>query len=146
MTATPRELVFTASVFRVRKGRRVVLTETPAPALPPRARPLKVARLIALAHVLQARVEAGESAAELARALGFTRARISQLLALTLLAPDIAERLLFMTNECSFDRLTEHALRPVLAHLLWADQRRAFDWLIGELGVDSTFLRQNLEV
>ena len=40
------------------------------PAPPPRARPLKVARLIALAHVLQTRVDAGESAADLARALG----------------------------------------------------------------------------
>ena len=130
MTRTPRELVFSAPVYRVRHGRRIVLSEMPAPAPPPRARPLKVARLIALAHVLQARVEAGESAADVSRALGFSRARISQILALTLLAPDLAERLLFMTNECSFDRLTEHALRPVLAHLGWPAQRAAFAELL----------------
>lgn len=130
MTATPRELVFTAPVYRVRQGRRIVLTETPAPAAPPRARPLKVARLIALAHVLQARVDAGESAADLARALGFTRARISQLLALTLLAPDLAERLLFMTNDAGHDWITERSLRGVVAHLLWDEQRRAFDQVL----------------
>ena len=126
MTRTPRELVFTAPVYRVRKGRRIVLSETPAPAPPPRARPLKVARLIALAHGLQARVDAGESAADVSRALGFSRARVSQLLALTLLAPDIQTGLLFMTNDAGHDWITEHALRAVLAHVLWSDQRRAF--------------------
>lgn len=130
MTRTPRELVFSAQVFRVRHGRRIVLSETPAPPPPPRARPLKVARLIAVAHVLQARVDAGESAADVSRALGFSRARVSQILALTLLAPDIAERLLFMTNDAGHDWITEHALRGVLAHLGWADQRRAFDLLL----------------
>lgn len=113
MTATPRELVFTAPVFPVRKGRRVFLSETPAPAPPPRARPLEVERLIALAHVLQARVDAGESPADLSRALGFTRARISQLLDLTLLAPDITWPLHFMTNAGGWDRVTERALRAL---------------------------------
>jgi hypothetical protein len=99
MTATPRELVFTAPVYRVRQGRRVVLTETPAPAPPPRARPLKVERLIALAHVLQARVDAGESAADLARALGFTRARISQLLDADPARAGHRRAAAFMTND-----------------------------------------------
>jgi hypothetical protein len=126
MTATPRVLVFTAPVFRVRKGRRVVLSETPAPAPPPRARPLEVERLIALAHVLQARVEAGESAADLSRALGFTRARISQLLDLTLLAPDITWPLHFMTNTVLHDWITGPSLRGVVMRRVWDEQRGAF--------------------
>lgn len=134
MTRTPRELVFTAPVFRVRHGRRIVLSETPAPTAPHRARPLRVARLIALAHVLQARVEAGESAADVSRALGFTRARISQILALTLLAPDLQERLLFMTNDAGHDWITERSLRGVVAQLLWGEQRRAFDQSLRTLG------------
>lgn len=43
--------------------------------------PARIARQLALAHALQRRVEAGEFAdyADMARALGFTRARITQI-------------------------------------------------------------------
>ena len=94
------DVVFTAQMFRVRMGRRVVLSETPAPVPPPTTRPLKVARLIALGHRINRLVDAGQTASAVAVRLGFTRARVSQLTALTLLAPDIQERLLFMTNVC----------------------------------------------
>ena len=49
------------------------------------------------------------------------------LLALILLAPDIAERPLFMTNDAGHHWITERSLRGVVAHLLRAEQRRALD-------------------
>jgi ParB-like chromosome segregation protein Spo0J len=52
--------------------------------------------MLALAHTLEAAIAAGEFAdrADVARHLGFTRARVTQLLDLTLLAPDIQEAVL----------------------------------------------------
>ncbi len=57
-----------------------------------------MARQLALAHALQRRVDAGEFAdhASMARALGFTRARISQMMDLLLLAPVVQEEILFL--------------------------------------------------
>jgi hypothetical protein len=60
--------------------------------------PARIARQLALAHALQRRVEAGEFAdyADMARALGFTRARITQIMDLLLLAADIQEEILHL--------------------------------------------------
>ena len=59
-------------------------------------RPLRVARMLALAHECEALITAGivQDRAELAAVLGFTRARVTQLMDLTLLAPDIQEEIL----------------------------------------------------
>jgi len=46
--------------------------------------------------------------------LGFTRARMMQLLALTLLAPNIQEEILFLEVEGGVERITERALRDVV--------------------------------
>jgi hypothetical protein len=62
---------------------------------PPR-RPARIARTLALAHNLQRRLDGGEffDYADMARQLGFTRARITQIMALLLLAPGIQEEIL----------------------------------------------------
>ena len=69
---------------------------------------------LARAHKLQERIDSGEFAgrAELARALGFTLARVSQMLDLTLLAPSIQEEVLFFGGGES--AITESDLRWVL--------------------------------
>ena len=92
------------------------------------SRPLFVAQMLAQAHRMRRLLDSGEvpSAAELARRLGFTRARISQLLDLTLLAPDIQEWLLFATNDRGRDIITERDLRAVAQLRLWEDQRTEF--------------------
>ena len=66
-----------------------------------RPRPLKVARMLALAHVFQRLIDAGvvKDQTELARLTGFSNARITQLMNLTLLAPSIQEEILGMTVE-----------------------------------------------
>lgn len=88
--------------------------------------PAHVARQLALAHALQRRVDTGEFAdyAAMARELGFTRARISQLMDLLLLAPDIQEEVLFLEAPPGKQPVTERGLRDaVLKTLDWSDQR-----------------------
>ncbi len=75
----------------------------------------------------------GRTASSIAEALGFTRARVSQLTSRTLLAPDIQEQLLFWATETGDDPITEHALRDVVRYPGWADQRAAFARLLASL-------------
>ncbi len=94
-----------------------------APVGPPQLFPARVARQVALAHALQARIASGEfeTQAQMARALGLTRARISQLFDLLVLAPDIQEEILLGgTPEC---RLREPAIRKLSGVVLWSEQR-----------------------
>jgi hypothetical protein len=89
----------------------------------PGPQPARVAVMLALAHKIQEAIDAGKlkDMAEAARRLGLTRARVSQLLDLTLLAPDIQERLLFgQSGWC------ERTLRRVSETQVWRHQRLAF--------------------
>jgi hypothetical protein len=117
--------VLELSVVR-EQSRRVQLRE-PAPERN-RSRPLRVARMLAMAHEIERLIAEGAFAdrADAARKLGFTRARISQLLDLTLLAPDLQERLLTMATTEGADPITEHRLRGVVAQASWREQRVAW--------------------
>jgi len=99
-----------------------------APVGPPPLFPARVARQVALAHLLQARITSGEfeTQAQMARALGLTRARISQLFDLLVLAPDIQEQILFLRFPAGIQPLSEASLRPIARHLRWTAQRRAW--------------------
>ena len=69
--------------------------------------------------------------AELAQRGSVTRARITQIMNLLHLAPDIQERLLFLRPDMSGRApLTEHALRDVIAQPCWQKQRRALRQLL----------------
>ena len=121
--------VFTGSLFRVRDGRAWAFTDEPPPPPPPQVRrPARVAQVLSRAHRLEAAIAAGEYAdrADAARQLGFTRARITQILDLTLLAPDIQERVLDLEAINGREPLTERGLRDVVGHGCWVDQRAAF--------------------
>ena len=125
----PGTRIFTGRVFRVRDGHGWGFTdEPPEPPPEPVHRPARVARMLALAHRLEAAIERGEYAnrAEVARQLGFTRARLSQLLDLTLLAPDIQERVLALQALDGREPLAERALREVVRHEGWTEQRAAW--------------------
>ena len=124
--AQPRRVI-KGRLFRARQGRRLrfVETEPPAPR-PERKQPFRVARMLALAHKMQGMIDRGEvkDRASLARRLGFTRARISQLLDLTLLAPDLQEEILFMEVAPGRDPITERGVRVVVRSRGWGEQRR----------------------
>ena len=80
----------TPITFRCRIGRRSIAAPT--------TRVPRVARLMALAIKFEGLVRAGtvHDYADLARLGGVTRARITQIMNLLLLAPDLQERLLFL--------------------------------------------------
>ena len=91
-------------------------------------RPARVARRLALAHRIAADIEAGryKDYADVARRHGLTRARLTQLMNLLLLAPDIQEEVLALEFPVGREPVTERSLRRVLASLCWEDQRAAW--------------------
>ena len=85
----------------------------------------RVTRTLALAHKIDGLIRAGElqDLADAARALGLSRARVTQLSALLLLAPEIQQAILDLppvTN--SRDPLSERALRLIVAEPDWNRQ------------------------
>ena len=100
-----------------------------APAAPERSpgRLPRVVLQLALAHEIDRRLRAGElpDLATVARRAGLTRARVTQILGLLLLAPDIQEAILSLPLFTrGRDPLPERALRPLVAEPDWTAQRR----------------------
>ena len=93
-----------------------------------RARPWRVAQMLALAHAMRDLLDRGvvRGYAELAHLAGVTRPRVTQLLDLTLLAPDIQEELLFAETSGGRERITERAMRAVVRSSSWQEQRRSW--------------------
>jgi hypothetical protein len=126
-------LVLKGTLFR-RQGRRVELTDTP-PTLPdprvPVRSPAKVARMLALAHHLQRLIDEGlvPDRAAIARKLGLTRARVTQLLDLLLLAPDLQVRVLALEAVDGVEPTTERSLRAIAARSEWSLQRKLLESL-----------------
>ena len=121
--------IFKGSLFRVREGRAWAFTEEPPPPPPPQVRrPARVAQALARAHRLEAAIAAGDYAdrADAARQLGFTRARITQILDLLLLAPDLQERVLDLEAVDGVEPISERALRNVVRKERWDEQRNAW--------------------
>jgi hypothetical protein len=85
----------------------------------------RIARLMALAIRFDAllREDKIQDYAELARLGRVTRARMTQIMKLLHLAPDIQEQLLILPN---IEGLNERNLRPVVHQIGWDEQRRMF--------------------
>ncbi len=90
--------------------------------------PARVAHLLAQAHDLSDRLDAGEfdDYADIARQHGLTRARITQIMNLLLLAPDIQAEVLDLRFPPGREPVTERHLRQVLASPVWREQREAW--------------------
>ena len=114
----------------------------PTPATPP-ARPgrvLRVARLLAFAHQIEARVRGGEYAdlADAARKLGLTRARVTQISNLTLLAPEIQEAILaWPVITAGRDAITERTARRIVSEPRWGGQATVWAAIRSRLDVVS---------
>lgn len=116
------------------KGRSAALSKTPPPPKPaPVRRPAHVARQLALAHHLQRAIERGLVAdqAALARKLGLTRARGSQLFDLLMLAADLQEQVLVLEAVDGAEPMAERTLRAMAHAGTWAEQRAAWGHLRG---------------
>lgn len=121
-------LVFKGHLFRKRRGRGYVFTEKPPEPKPvhdPVRRPARVAQMLAFAHGLGAAIERGDyrDQADAARHFQLTRARITQLMNLTLLAPDIQEQVLFLEAVDGREPMSERDLRTVIYAGDWGAQR-----------------------
>src|SRR5262249_50668165 len=122
-------LILEGSIHFARQGRgaRKELLSGPAPAAPQPGRAPRVVRLMALAIRLDGLVRSGAVAdyAELARLGHVTRARISQIMNLLLLAPDIQEALLFLPKiESGKAPILLFQLQPIAATADWKKQRK----------------------
>ena len=95
----------------------------------------RIARLMALAIWLEGlvREETIQDYAELARLGGVTRARMTQIMSLLQLAPDLQEQILFLpAMRCTPENrgLNERNLRGLVGQLDWSEQRRMFQKII----------------
>jgi len=121
MTTVTRQIHFAIEG----KRKRAVAGPPPEPA--PQGRVPRVSRLMALAirfdRLLRDGVVPNQS--ELARLVHVTQPRMTQILNLLHLAPDIQEEILFLpATTKGRDLLTERDLRPVAAEPDWTRQRR----------------------
>jgi hypothetical protein len=97
--------------------------EDAAPSIP------RISRLMALAIKFQDMVDRGEvrDYADLAR-LGFvTRARLTQIMNLLLLAPDIQGEIIGVRQSPRSLIVAERHVRSVVRHVLWEHQRQAWN-------------------
>lgn len=87
----------------------------------------RITRLVALAIRLDDLVRTGQvgSYAEIARLAGITRARVSQIMNLLNLAPDLQEAILYMSRiGYGCDPIPESKVRPIAAEPDWRVQRK----------------------
>jgi hypothetical protein len=100
------------------------LTEATSP-MSPSDQPARIACLVALARRFDGMVRSGvvRDYAELARLGHVTRARVTQIMNLLNLAPDIQEYLLWLPAGSG---VRERDLRPIAAEVRWVRQRALF--------------------
>jgi hypothetical protein len=127
------------------RGRRRVAAATIAPAPVEPGRVPRISRLMALAIRLERMLVTGEvsDVAELARLGHVSQPRMTQILNLTLLAPDIQEELLFLPRVTEGKAtIHEKRLRPISAEAEWIKQRRLWRALSNAETGDKTLAAQ----
>ena len=94
----------------------------------PKADQSRVARTLALAHRIDVMIRNGQlkNLADAARAVGITRARMTQIMKLVLLAPRIQEAILESPSNGSHP-VSERALRQIAAEPDWTGQIEMWD-------------------
>ena len=117
--------IITGKLHRLRGRQWRFSSEPPPPTAAPVRRPARVAVMLALAHTIQRRIDEGDlwDRADAARRMGLTRARVTQLLDLTLLAPDIQEQVLHLESVDGLELMSDRTLQPIAHVVSWAEQR-----------------------
>ena len=131
MITVKRKVQFT----REAHGRRRVTPATTEPKPVEPGRVPRISRLMAVAIRLERMLQTREVSDihELARLGHVTQPRMSQILALTLLAPDIQEELLFLPRvTAGKSTIHEKMLRPISAEIDWERQREMWRVLRGD--------------
>lgn len=121
---------------RGRGSRKEMCKGTPAAPRLPTGRVPRISRFMALAIRFEQLIQAGEVAdyAELARLGHVTRARITQIMNLRLLAPDLQEQLLFLHHiDGGRDPIFLWQLQSITAVPDWRKQRQMCVYLLSLL-------------
>src|SRR6266480_5494707 len=119
---------------REARGRKRIEAGAQQPSALPPGRVPRLARFLALALRLEAQLRQGvlKDCAEVARLGHVTRARVSQILTLVHLAPDIQDAILFLPRtQRGRDRVILSDVMPIAMELDWKRQRRAWRRLMG---------------
>ena len=126
---------------RGQRSRKVLrkgpVTDTPQET--PVGRTPRISKLMALALRFDRLIKDGEitNQAELARLGHVSRARVTQIMNLLLLAPDIQEEILFLPRtQGGRDPIREIMVRPIAAVLDWRKQRRMWSKLRADRQVE----------
>jgi len=131
----PRTVQCAVHFEREARGRkRIEPGAEQAPAGPLPGRVPRLARFLALALRLDTQLRQGvlRDCAEVARLGHVTRARVSQILSLVNLAPDIQEAILFLPRtQRGRDPVILSDVLPIATELDWKRQRRAWRRLTG---------------
>lgn len=126
---------------------RKVIKEGPPPKLeptPPGTVP-RISRLMALAIRFDRLIKSGEvgDQAEIARLGQVSRARVTQIMNLLQLAPDIQEEILFLPRtQSGRDPIREIMVRPITGVLDWRKQQRMWKELLASLDAGLTVTMQ----
>ena len=112
--------------FERKANGRKRLANGPGFLMPPRTP--RISKLMALAIRFQSLLRDGTvwDQSDLARLTHVTQPRMTQILNLLHLAPDIQEELLFLPPVEGRDRIHERMLRPMTGMLVWKEQRSAW--------------------
>jgi hypothetical protein len=127
-------MTITKTVFFTRgnRGRRRIVDKPPPTQVVPEGRIPRISKLVALALRFDELIRSGRCAnmSELAELTMVTQPRITQVLNLLHLAPDILEELLFLPRVMAGrDPIHEKMLRRVCGELSFARQRRLWQIL-----------------
>lgn len=129
-----KPLTIESTIHFRRRGRgsrkEIALGDPPAASPRPASRVPRISRFMALAIRFEHLIQIGEIAdyAELARLGHVSRARITQIMNLRLLAPDIQEQILFLPRiEGGHEPIHLRQLQSITAVPDWRKQRRL--WL-----------------
>ena len=121
---------------RGRRTRKIIQEGPPsAPSPVPVGRIPRISRLMALAIRFDRLIKEGaiKDQAGLAQLGHVTRARVTQIMNLLQLAPEIQEALLFLPRTVKGrDPIREHHIRPIAAELDWRKQRRLWKALLAD--------------
>lgn len=121
-TNTPLRLEYTVHFATQAKGRKTIKQGEKPKTI---GHVPRVARLLALAHHFDALIEQGavKDYAEIAKMAQMSRARVTQILTLKFLAPDIQEHIAMLPQSHGTDRISEKKIRRIAMIPEWAMQR-----------------------
>ncbi|MHB9131128.1 MAG: hypothetical protein ACYDBB_08570 [Armatimonadota bacterium] len=131
-TSTPMRMEYQIHFQRERAGRKVI-KEGKAPE--PVDRIPRIARLLALAHHFDRLIADGAAKdyADIARLAHLTRARVTQIMTLRYLAPEIQESIIHTQVGMGTNTLPERQIRDIALQLDWSEQRRHWQSIFGPI-------------